>query len=343
MKKNKKKLKKIGIISLIIIDLIVAVCFFLTYGPYSYFRDFLITTAMTTMTHKYLARTFYSEETINKVLANNTIEIFTEGTDTSKIIIGGEPKENYASEYERQILERENDQEYKLIEFEYNSYDCYLVAIYDPSRVSIAQTEYLNVQGEVLRNIAKKNNAKVAINAGGFVDPNGTGNGGIPMGPVIQNGVVTNGHMDEGFEMVGINEDNILVLKHTTVRQALEEKIRDAVSFGPYLIVNGKSAKITGNGGWGINPRTVIAQRKDGIILFLVIDGNGQNRYNWNGRGGVTLNEVIEILERYDAYNAANMDGGASTNLVIENKLYNKPCAISETGERRLPNGWIFK
>ena len=29
--------------------------------------------------------------------------------------------------------------------------------------------------------------------------------------------------------------------------------------------------------------------------------------------------------------------------LGLENKLYNKPCAISETGERRLPNGWIFK
>ena len=57
MKKKKKKLRKIGIISLIIIDLIVALCFFLTYGPYSYFRDFLVTTAMTTMTHKYLANT----------------------------------------------------------------------------------------------------------------------------------------------------------------------------------------------------------------------------------------------------------------------------------------------
>ena len=108
--KKKKKLRKLGIISLVIIDLIVAVCFFLTYGPYSYFRDFLVTTAMTTMTHKYLARTFYSEETINKILANNTIESFTEGTDTSKIVIGGEEKKEYASEYERQILERDKDQ-----------------------------------------------------------------------------------------------------------------------------------------------------------------------------------------------------------------------------------------
>ena len=338
----KKKGKKIGILGLILIDIIVAGCFFLTYGPVSFFRDFLVTTAMTSMTHKYLARTFYSEKMIQKVLSQNTIEMTESSTDTSKIIIGGET-DGYASVYEKEILDHKKNEDYKLIEFEYNGYDCYLVAIYDPSRVSIAQTSYLGVQGEVLRNIAKKNNAKVAINAGGFVDPNGEGNGGTPMGPVIQNSKIAWGNENDSFEMVGFNKDNILVLKRTTVGEAIKDGIRDAVNFGPYLIVNGVSAKINGNGGWGINPRTAIAQRKDGIVLFLVIDGNGQNRYNWSGRGGVTLSELIEILERYGAYNDANMDGGASTNLVINNELYNNPCAISETGERWLPNGWIMK
>ena len=53
------------------------------------------------------------------------------------------------------------------------------------------------------------------------------------------------------------------------------------------------------------------------------------------------MNGLIEILERYNAYNAVNMDGGASTTLVVEQKLYNKPCGYGATGERRLPNGWI--
>lgn len=339
---KKKKGKKVCLVSLILIDFIVAICFFLTYGPVSYFRDFLITTAMTSMTHKYLARTFYSEELINKVLSQNTIEDFSEGTDTSKIIFGADSN-NYSSEYEKEILDHSKKDVYKLIEFEYNGFDCYLTVIYDASRVSIAQTSYLGVQGETLRKIASKNNAKVAINAGGFVDPNGEGNGGTPMGPVIQNSKIAWGNESDYFEMVGFNKDNILVLERTTPDKAIESGIRDAVNFGPYLIVNGVSAKINGNGGWGINPRTAIAQRKDGIVLFLVVDGNGQNRYNWSGRGGVTLSELIEILERYGAYNAANMDGGASTNLVVEGKLKNNPCAISETGERWLPNGWILK
>ena len=119
--------------------------------------------------------------------------------------------------------------------------------------------------------------------------------------------------------------------------------MKDAIQFGPFLIVNGVSASISGNGGWGINPRTVLAQRKDGIVLFLVVDGNGANKYNWSGRGGVSMADLIVILERYGAYNAVNMDGGASTTLVIENQLKNHPCGYSQTGERRLPNGWIFK
>ena len=53
---------------------------------------------------------------------------------------------------------------------------------------------------------------------------------------------------------------------------AIKAGMEDAVEFGPFLIVNGNAAEIKGNGGWGIAPRTVLAQRKDGIVLFVVID-----------------------------------------------------------------------
>ncbi|MEG0137877.1 MAG: phosphodiester glycosidase family protein [Bacilli bacterium] len=343
MKKKKKKTKKTGIILLLIADIIIAICFFLTYGPIKYFRDFLITTSMTTMTHKYLAKTFYSEKTINKTLSENKVEGFDKGTDTSQITFGGKEPTTYASIYEEQILKRKKGESYKLIEFEYNGFHCYLTAIYEPKKVGVASTEYLGTRGETLVDISKKYNAKIAINAGGFYDPNGNGSGGMPMGPVIENKKLVWGDMNTKFEMVGIDKNNVLVLENMTAAQALNAGIRDAVQFGPFLIVNGESAKITVNGGWLINPRTAIAQRKDVISLFLIIDGHGQNKYNWNGRGGVTLNQMIEILERYGAYNAANMDGGASTTLTINNVLTNKPCGLSSTGERWLPNAWILK
>ena len=65
--------------------------------------------------------------------------------------------------------------------------------------------------------------------------------------------------------------------------------MRDAVQFGPFLIVNGTRAKTSGNGGWGINPRTVLAQRKDGIVLFLVIDGRRLTM------PGASIKDLIEI------------------------------------------------
>ncbi len=123
---------------------------------------------------------------------------------------------------------------------------------------------------------------------------------------------------------------------------AQETKIKEALSFGPALIVNGKPADIKGTGGSGLNPRTVIAQRQDGIILFLVVNGYGQN-LSWKGRGGVYYNDLITILQRYKAYNAMNMDGGSSTTLVINHKLINSPCEPLKEGQDFIKSAWILK
>lgn len=346
-KQSKIKLKKSSI-ALIFIDAFVVLCFFLTYGPISYFRNFLITTAMTTQTHKYLARTFYSDKTINKVLSQNTIADFSSGSDASQVVIGGVEDDNYASSYEKEIKQHDANEDYKVIEFEYNGYDCYLIAMYDPTRVSLMQSTYVGSSGQILRDMAKDNGAKVAINAGGFIDADasgvaGTGNGGIPSGIVIKDGKLLYGPGNLNTSIAGFNKDGVLVLTYSTATQAIANGMKDAIQFGPFLVVNGVSASISGNGGWGINPRTVLAQRQDGIVLFLIIDGNGANKYNWSGRGGASMEDVLVILERYGAYNAVNMDGGASTTLVINNELKNHPCGYSATGERRLPNGWMFK
>ena len=62
VKKNKKKiniLKKLLITLIILIILGSGVVAFLLYGPYSGFRDWYITSAMTTMTHQWLAYLFF--------------------------------------------------------------------------------------------------------------------------------------------------------------------------------------------------------------------------------------------------------------------------------------------
>ena len=105
------------------------------------------------------------------------------------------------------------------------------------------------------------------------------------------------------------------------------EGIRDGVTFGPFLIVNGQASTVSGNGGWGRAPRTAIAQRADGKVLFLVLDGD-----RTLGRGA-TLSEEIEILQNYGAINAANLDGGTSTCMTVKNTLIND--ATSLNGDHR--------
>ncbi|MDD2435585.1 MAG: phosphodiester glycosidase family protein [Bacilli bacterium] len=332
------------IITLLVLDFLALIGFFITYGPWGYFRDLLVTTAMNTMTHNYLARIFYNDEMIKDILSRNYIIEVNETTNVNEIVVGNiKETKNYSSIYEKQILEREEGQSYKVIEFKYKGYDYFLTAIYDPSRVELASTRYLGVVGEYVTDIAKNNDALVAINAGGFYDGHYAGNGGTPTGVVIQGGkIIFNGTYIHG-NIVGFNQDDILVLSKGSIQGAVNAGIRDAVQFGPFLIVNGKASSVGGNGGGGMHPRTAIAQRKDGIVLFLVVDGNG-DKYNFNLRGGASYGDLITILQRYGAYNAANMDGGASTVLAIEGKLVNKPCGQNTVdGQRKLPNAWIMK
>ena len=74
-KKRKKwsKKKKVTIILGSVFTVGLATFLFLFYGPWPGFRNFWITSAMTTMSHRYLATWFYSDETIQKVLENNKI------------------------------------------------------------------------------------------------------------------------------------------------------------------------------------------------------------------------------------------------------------------------------
>ena len=114
-----------------------------------------------------------------------------------------------------------------------------------------------------------------------------------------------------------------------------KDDIRDAVSFYPYLIINGEASKVTGNGGGGRAPRTAIAQRADGKVLFLVLDGDR------NLGRGATYADEIRILQNYGAINAANLDGGTSTCMTVNDVLVNDPTSL-DGGHRSRPVATAF-
>lgn len=324
---NKVKIVFTHLFRLGIIGIIVVLV--LLYGPYNGFRDWLVTTAMTTMTHQYFATWFYDEDVINSVLGKNKVVESNETTDISQIDTDDNKTTEYANEYEKQILERdEKNNDYKIINITGKGYSGYLVAVYDPSRVKTVVTSKLGVTGQYVTTMARNNDALIAINGGGFNDPNYNSTGGSPLGITVVNGkYVTSDSYKGAGGIIGFTEDDKFVLGKMTVTEAKKMKIRDAVTFGPFLIVNGKSSEVLGNGGWGTAPRTAIGQRKDGIVLFLVLDGRTATK------PGADMDDLIEVMERYGAYNAANLDGGTSSVLVVGDTIVNDP--IDSTGAHK--------
>ena len=342
-KAKKRRLKKKVRITLITIFLVgLSSGLFLLYGPYSGFRDYLITTAMTTMNHQYLATIFYSDKTINKVLAYNKVIEPDEDTNLDLIDINDDSTSSttYKDKYDKEVLTHEKGEKYKIIKFRENGYDAYLAVIYDPSKIKVVTSKYLGYNGQYLTDMAKENNALVAINGSGFLDPDGVGTGGLVQGIVIKDGKIISSvsSRSHGGGVIGFTEDNKLYLGDVSAKEAIAAGVRDAVEFGPFLVVNGKSAIVQGNGGYGIHPRTAIGQRKDGIVLFLVIDGRRVDSV------GASVADLAKIMLRYGAYNAANLDGGNSSVLVVNNKIVNRPINWSNMeATRPIATGFILQ
>ena len=340
--KSKGTFAKILLVVLILALIGIMSLLILLYGPWSGFRDWLITTAMSSMRHQYLATWFYDDKTIQECLNKNKVVEVSGVTDENTIeIVDYDKKEEvvYANEYERQILEKdENNNDYKIIKIDGGKdYEGYLAVIYDPSRIEVATSSYIGRNGEYLTDISKKNNALVAINGGGFIDENNKGSGATPIGITMSKGKLLS-NSGGTFGLIGFNNENKLLLGKIASTQAKQRGIRDCVSFGPYLILNGEKSQIYGNGGWGKAPRTAIGQRADGIVLFLVLDGN-----RTLGKGA-TIKDMIEIFERYGAINASNLDGGTSTSMTVKGKTVNNPTNLSGgSGTRPIPSAFILK
>ena len=332
-KKNSRKgiaVKRFFAVMFLFGSLGIISCLTLLYGPWANFREWLITTAMTTMTHQYYATWFYDDDVIQDVLNRNKIVEIAEDTNTNLINVGSNKTTEYANEYEKQILERDDDNnDYKIIEINEKKFTGYLVAVYDPGRIQAVCTKNLGKSGQYLTTMAEDNDALIAINGGGFDDPNFTSTGGSPLGVTICNWAYTSQAKYNGAGgIIGFTRANKLILdSRVSVKEAKEKDVRDAVTFGPFLIVNGKASSVVGNGGWGTAPRTAIAQRTDGIVLFLIIDGRTASK------PGADMDDLIDVLKRYGAYNAANLDGGTSSVMVVNGELINDP--IDSTGAHR--------
>lgn len=210
-----------------------------------------------------------------------------------------------------------------------------LLKIKDPSRVYIGVAGELGTPtscGRQISQMVEENGAIAGVNASGFVDPDGTANGGIPIGLVISKGELCYGDLWSYYEVIGLDKEGKLHCEWLTGQQALDMGIRDAACFGPTLIKDGVKQEMNGRLG-GYNPRTVIGQAEDGTIMILLIEGRMFTSI------GLTYPQLVDYCYDLGMVNAGNMDGGASSVMYYQGEQ--STIVSTLYGARNMPDCWL--
>ena len=329
MKENKGKIAKKSISTIVLLFIIFELAFtaitgplMVYYGPFKNLKSTVVGAAMTTFTLQWLATSFLSDKTIKQIMSEQTVAVIAQ--DNLKEVDSGV------------IVKNKNDNGIERYDVTGKNFKGYLLVVNDPTRLKVGYSNKLGKEGELTSDIAKDNNAIAAINGGAFTDKVSealqSGVGANPAGIIMSNGKIVYDGMDnedQKRDAVAFTKAGKLLVGAYSIKEMKKFEVTEAVSFGPAIIVNGEKTITKGDGGWGIAPRTSIAQRKDGAILLLVIDGRELQSI------GSTLREVQDILYEYGAYNATNLDGGSSSTMFYNDEIINNPCGKS--GERTVP------
>lgn len=298
--------------------ILAAICapFVLFWGPFQALKVVAVGSVYTSR-HPQVVKAFLSQSEIDRIMNLNN----SQGVDTAQTI-------------GRTEVMKDTGSGITIEDIQGPSFKGKVMLIKDPKRIKLAVTKEIGVTGERVSDLVKDMGAVAGINAGGFYDPDGKGNGAFPDGLTVHDGkLVHNNVGDKAVNIVGFDDQGKMILGNMTASQISEKHIQEAVTFSPNLIVDGKPV-ISGDGGWGIAPRTGIGQMADGTVIFVVIDGR---QPTWSI--GATLRDLMNVFDDYHAVNAVNLDGGSSSELVYNGKVVNKLWDIF--GERYIPTAFV--
>lgn len=375
LKKKRRWLAAVGIAGGLLLTVVTAYLIFVFSSiPFvAHWRRIWIETAMTTGEHQWLATAFFPASTVDEVMAGLNNPHDTVGGGEHLQTRPADPPETDAPVTEAPIPETDtppetepvpeteapaadilgqlslqvgepdyagyrvtvNDVEEGLYitEVTGKGYRGLAMLIDDPARVYVGHTTHSH-EGLRMPWMLPAHGAIAGINASGFNDLNGQGTGALPIGKSCSRGVLW-GEYNNWYSSIVFTEDNRLVVGQVGDWSAYN--IRDGIQSSPVLIADGK-ALVSGSAGWGIQPRTAIGQREDGVVIFLVIDGRDVTHSI-----GATVGDLVEIMQRYGAVNAACCDGGSSSVLGYRGQVLNKNTSLNPTLGRRLPNAFLVR
>jgi len=319
----------------LIIFFVLGTCFVIFRGPSPTARDMLTLSMLETSAMKWVPALFITSKMVDKIVEYNSVVVSSEMTDTSLIAFTQDSLNYSDSSVDDEWADYPDG--IRIEKFLGGTYRAYVMLIRDPSRLYVATSSDFTRGEPGLRilEVLRRENAIAGINGGGFPDETGSGPGDVPIGLVFSNGRRMWGEENTVYQsVIGFNQDNVLMVGNFSVRAAREMGIRDALCFGPTLIVNGEPMEIRGIGS-GLNPRSAIGQRADGTVILLCVDGRMSSSL------GAAISDLIEIMLKYGAVNASNLDGGTSTTLVYNNELVNVFSNLY--GPRRIPTFFMVR
>ena len=297
------------------------------YGPFNNLKRLVVGTAMSSYSHKYIATLFLSEKEIETIIHPKT--------ELAKVIdVQAVAEENTQQQMSDVVVTKKADDSVERFQIDGGKYKGYVIIVNDPTRIKVGFSKYIGKVGQTTSEIAKDNGAIAAINGGGFIDTASdgklwVGTGQFPTGLVMSSGkIIYNDSSSETKQSImGFTKEGKLIVGTHTTTELQKLGITEALSFGPGIIVNGRP-QVQGDGGQGITARTAIGQKKTGEIILLVLDGRRLNM------PGATLKDIENVMVKYDAYNAINLDGGSSSTMYYDGNLINNPC--NPFGERSI-------
>lgn len=174
--------------------------------------------------------------------------------------------------------------------------------------------EYIVVDGKVVQ---------INLNKGNSIIP--------------EDGFVLSAHGDARAVLSKLKQGQRVEIKHN-ITQPWDKAVH-ILGAGPMLVKNGKIFLTTQQEeflpdiAYGRAPRSAVAMAKDGSIILVVVDGRSSDSI------GMTLYELADFMVKQGALYAINLDGGGSSEMVINGNIVNNP---SDGNERRLGSALVI-
>ncbi len=313
MTKNRSPILRffLRLLAVLLVTLLVALGFvygvmlLLCRGPSPTAKELFVLSTRETSAIGFLPRLCLSAEEIDEILSRQAAQS-TQSTDVSLITLPQQTSED-KSEKDAWGYSDEDGDGLILVPVTGESFTGHMLIVLDPSRVILGCIpESFHQKGYTVEQFVEHFGAVAGINGGGFEDPGGMGNGSVPDTTTISFGVMYTGYQGPGIGFVGLDDKNILHVGLGSNDAIVKANIQHGTGYGPVLVVNGEPVPPESLLS-GLNPRTAIGQRADGAILMLVINGRQPNSL------GATYADEVELMLRFGAVNACNLDGGSSS------------------------------